>query len=133
MELDVTWNGLALPGTFEDFVSADEKLAMAPKPTDQEIVDCVMLPQGNSSSESDDDGESEPPISSADAVDMTRRLRSYLEKIRTSKIAEVEKALLSMDTVESSSCLCREKPPGHIIFKVNRHVCLVCQMNFVLL
>ncbi|KAK8776168.1 hypothetical protein V5799_030488 [Amblyomma americanum] len=101
--LDKTWDRLALPGiAFDDFISADENSAVAPELTDQEIVDRVVIPEDNSSSYSEGDSErDEPPISSADAADMARRLKGYLEKLPTTKTAEVEKALLCMDTVEN--------------------------------
>ncbi|KAK8756955.1 hypothetical protein V5799_000343 [Amblyomma americanum] len=103
VELDKTWDRLALPGiAFDDFVSADENLAVAPELTDQEIVDRIVVPKDNSSSDSESDSErNEPPVSSADAADMARRLEGYLEKLPTTKTAEVEKALLCMDTVEN--------------------------------
>ncbi|KAK8769970.1 hypothetical protein V5799_013562 [Amblyomma americanum] len=103
VELDNTWDRLALPGiTSDDFVLADENLAVAPELTDQEIVDRVVVPEDNSSSDSEGDSErDEPPICSADAADMARRLKGFLEKLLTTKTAGVEKALLYMDTVEN--------------------------------
>ncbi|KAK8766429.1 hypothetical protein V5799_006792 [Amblyomma americanum] len=103
IELDKTWDRLALPGiAFDDFVSADENMAVEPELTDQEIVDRIVVPKDNSSSDSEGDSEhDEPPISSADAADMARRLEGYLEKLLTTKTAEVEKASLCMDTVEN--------------------------------
>lgn len=66
---------MALPGiTFQDFTSAGDNLNVALELTDLEIVDCIVLPENNSSS---DRVTSEPLVSSADAVDMARRLRSY--------------------------------------------------------
>lgn len=55
--LDVaTWHRLTLPNvSFEDLVSADDTLVVAPKLTDQEIVNRVVLPGNDSSSDSDDD------------------------------------------------------------------------------
>lgn len=77
-QLDETpWDRLTLPDsiTFEDFVSADDNLAVAPELTDQEIVDRVVLPGENSGTdsegESDDDIE-EPRASTADAADMVK-------------------------------------------------------------
>ncbi|KAK8757680.1 hypothetical protein V5799_004694 [Amblyomma americanum] len=103
VELDKTWDRLAIPGiAFDDFVSADDNLAVAPELTDQEIVDRVVVPEDNSSSDSEGGSEQdEAPISSADAADMARRLKGYLEKLPTTKTAQVEKALLCMDTVEN--------------------------------
>ncbi|KAK8778930.1 hypothetical protein V5799_019731 [Amblyomma americanum] len=103
VQLDKTWDRLALPGiAFDDFVSADENLAVVPELTDQKIVDHVVVPEDNSSSDSEGDSErNEPPISSADAANMARRLKGYLEKLPTTKTAEVKKALLCMDTVEN--------------------------------
>lgn len=105
-QLDETpWDRLTLPDiTFEDFVSADDNLAVAPELTDQEIVDRVVLPGDNSGSDSESDSEDdveEPQTSSADAADMMRKLRSYLEKLPTAKTTEVKKALSCMDTVEN--------------------------------
>lgn len=40
-------------------------------------------------------------ISSADAADMARRVRSYSEKLATTETAEVEKVLSCMDTAEN--------------------------------
>ncbi|KAK8772566.1 hypothetical protein V5799_024191 [Amblyomma americanum] len=101
-ELDRTWDRLAVPGVeFDDFVSADENLAVAPELTDQEIVDRVLLPEDDSSSDSGESERDEPTMSSADAADMARRLKGYLEKLPTTKTADVEKALLSMDNVEN--------------------------------
>ncbi|KAK8774230.1 hypothetical protein V5799_011238 [Amblyomma americanum] len=101
-ELDRTWDGLAVPGVeFDDFVSADENLAVAPELTDQEIVDRVLLPEDDSSSDSGESERDEPTMSSAAAADMARRLKGYLEKLPTTKTADVEKALLSMDNVEN--------------------------------
>ncbi|KAK8766744.1 hypothetical protein V5799_006475 [Amblyomma americanum] len=101
-ELDRTWDRLAVPGVeFDDFVSADENLAVAPELTDQEIVDRVLLPEDDSSSDSGESERDEPTMSSADAADMARRLKGYLEKLPTTKTADIEKALLSMDNVEN--------------------------------
>ncbi|KAK8776305.1 hypothetical protein V5799_030351 [Amblyomma americanum] len=101
-ELDRTWDRLAVPGVeFDDFVSADENLAVAPELMDQEIVDRVLLPEDDSSSDSGESERDEPTMSSADAADMARRLKGYLEKLPTTKTADVEKALLSMDNVEN--------------------------------
>lgn len=53
-----TWHQLALPNvSFEDFVSADDNLAVAPELKDWEIIDCVLLPCNESSSDSKDDIE----------------------------------------------------------------------------
>ncbi|KAK8759271.1 hypothetical protein V5799_003096 [Amblyomma americanum] len=55
--------------------------------TDQEILDRVVVPEDNSSSDSEGDSErDEPPISSTDAADMARRLKGYLEKLPTTKL-----------------------------------------------
>ncbi|KAK8781979.1 hypothetical protein V5799_016681 [Amblyomma americanum] len=113
VELDKTWDRLAPPGiAFDDSVSADEILAVAPELTDQEIVDRVVVPEDNSSSHIEGDSErDEPPISCADAADMARRLKGYFEKLPMTKTAEVEKALLCMDTVEKFILLSTVK--GH--------------------
>lgn len=58
---------------------------MEPELTDQEIVNCVVLPGIDSSSDSDDDESEddteEPPANSADTADMVRKPRNNLEKL----------------------------------------------------
>lgn len=91
----------------------------------------IVAPRKQHQGESDDDGESEAPMSSVDAVDMTRSPRSCcLEKIQAFETAEVEKASLPVDTVEKFILLSAE---DHIVFQINKNLCLVCQMYFVLL
>ncbi|KAG0414446.1 hypothetical protein HPB47_008390 [Ixodes persulcatus] len=68
-----TWHRLALPNvSFEDFVSADDNLAVAPELTDLEIVDQVVLSWNENSSDNKDDIE-EPSKSSTDTVGMVRK------------------------------------------------------------
>lgn len=90
--------------TFKDFVSADDNLAVVAELTDQEIMDSVALPGDNSGSDSEGDSEDdveEPRRSCADAADMMRKLRSYLEKLLKTKTTEVKNALSCVDTVEN--------------------------------
>lgn len=100
---EATWQ---LPNvSFEDFVSANDNLVVAPKLTNQEIVNCVVVPGDDSSSDSDDDESKddteEPRANSADTADMVRKLRNYSEKLPTAKTADVGKVLSCMATVKN--------------------------------